>query len=84
MKAEIRILTGDLLTSAKKAGKNRFFKNYFLQQSLAFHSAFSQNEIIKQLKYSRASKYAAPITADFADTWFLIGSKNWMYTDFLV
>ena len=26
--------------------------------------------------YSKASKYAAPITADFADTRFLIGSKK--------
>ena len=31
---------------------------------------------IRKGKYSKASKYAAPITADFADTRFLIGSKN--------
>ena len=45
---------GQELTSAKMAGKNIFFKIYFLQQSLASHSAFSQNEIIKELKYLKA------------------------------
>ena len=35
-------------------------------------------------KYSRVLLYTASLSMDFADTRFLIGSKNSMYTDFIL
>ena len=36
------------------------------------------------MQYSRALLYTASLSTDFADTWFLISSKNSMYTDFIL
>ena len=65
--------------SAKSVLKEAVYNEALLYSMLLLHisSNFS-------LKYSKASLHTASLSTIFIDTRFLIGSKNSMYTDFIV